>query len=302
MNACDRTQDGTDGNASVVLSASVAGDSAPQEVLVAPWGEVKSASGDFVVDEEAGRLVVAAFAAHGTDLPIDYEHQTLGGSFAAPDGKAPAAGWIKRLEARPGVGLIAHIEWTPPARELLRTRQYRYLSPVAMVRREDRRMAALHSVALTNKPAIVGMTPIISAAGGGEAVAALRLRLALPAEAGADEVLVAASARLAEVEREGRERRAAERVGDALRSGRLTDAQRGWAETLVLRDERLFDEWLATAPVVVPCGATAPPAGEGGPARQRGLEAAARAEFRGSPLLAALTSEEAYVAAARRSV
>jgi len=142
-------------------AATAAPPAVPSEVLIAPWGRVESANGTFVVDDESGRLVVAAFERHGCDLPIDYEHQTLGGTYASPTGQAPAAGWIKRLEVRPGVGLVAHVQWTDPARRQLTAGQYRYLSPVAIVRRSDRKLIELHSAALTNKPAIAGMQPLV---------------------------------------------------------------------------------------------------------------------------------------------
>jgi phage I-like protein len=279
-------------------SAVLMGDAMPAAVLVAPWGDVRSASGDFVVDEESARLVVAAFESHGTDLPIDYEHQTLGGSYAAPDGKAPAAGWIRRLEARPGVGLLAHIEWTPPAEALLRTRQYRYLSPVAVIRKDDRRMVALHSCALTNKPAIVGMVPITGSTPPEDAVdplTALRARLALSADADAAEVLVAASSRLAALDDEASARRADELVREAICAGRLTEAQRGWAQRLVLRDAGLFEEFVRSAPAVMPIGMTVAPHRDGAEGLRRSAESRARAEYRSSPLLQSITSEEAYV-------
>ncbi len=281
-------------------SAVLTGDEMPASVLVAPWGEVRSASGDFVVDEESARLVIASFEEHGTDLPIDYEHQTLGGAYAAPDGKAPAAGWIRRLEARPGVGLIAHIEWTAPAAELLRTRQYRYLSPVALVRREDRRMVSLHSCALTNKPAIVGMSPITGhPPEEADALTALRNRLALPAEAASQDVLVAASQRLAALDEEATSRRAADLVGKAICAGRLAEAQRAWAERLVLRDPSLFEEYVRCAAVIAPIGRTAAPT-VGGVGSRAASESRARGEYLASDLLRAITSEEAYVADARR--
>src|SRR5438105_3415746 len=85
---------------SVSFHASVPGArTLPQHILVAPFGEVKSASGAFVVDAESMQQTIDAFAAHGTDLPIDFEHQSLGGAFSAPSGLAPAAGWIKALRA-----------------------------------------------------------------------------------------------------------------------------------------------------------------------------------------------------------
>ena len=104
------------------------GDDVPRRVLIAPWGEVNSAVGSFVVDAEGAAAVIASFVEHGTDIPIDYEHQTLGGAYASPTGQAPAAGWIKSLRAvtpeeavvdaeRPAAGLWAEVEWTPAAAE-----------------------------------------------------------------------------------------------------------------------------------------------------------------------------------------
>ena len=112
---------------------------------------------------------------------------------------------------------------------------------------------------------------------------------------------MAASRRLIELEQQTADQRVRERIDVALRSGRLVDAQRAWAEQLILRDESLFDDWLRTAPVVVPMGATRPPLRSNGAAHSGGTEARARSEFRSNPLLGRLTSEEAYVASALRS-
>jgi phage I-like protein len=137
-------------------------DAPPNSTLLTPWGWVESSNGNFLVDEESAELVAEAFRHQGTELPIDYEHQTLGGAYAAPNGQAPAAGWIKAIRAVPGVGLHADIEWNEAASDQLRARQYRYLSPVALIRQRDRKLVAIHSAALTNKPAIVAMVPIVN--------------------------------------------------------------------------------------------------------------------------------------------
>lgn len=138
---------------------------APSRIMVIPWGEVQGKAGDFVCDEAAGAAMLAAFRKHGADLPIDYEHATVGGEFASPDGTAPAAGWIKSIDVVPGVGLFANVEWTRRGAEFVAEKEYRYLSPVVWVRLADRRAVVLHSVALTNKPAIAGMTPIVNSEG-----------------------------------------------------------------------------------------------------------------------------------------
>ncbi len=287
-----------------LAGALVAGTSVPTEVLIVPWGRVESTNGDFTVDEESGRLAVEAFESHGCDLPIDYEHQTLGGAYTSPTGQAPAAGWIKRIEMRPDEGLVAEVRWTEAALAQVAAKQYRYLSPVAIVRKSDRKLVALHSVALTNKPAIVGMRPIVNrdtaTDQGVTAAERLRHQLSLGADCGEDEVLLAASRRVVELESQIRLRRAEDRVAEAMAAGKLMPAQRNWATRLCLRDELLFDEWLATAAVVVPPGRLAPPSTSPGKAPSTSMAASARAEYRAHPELAALTSEEAFVADALR--
>ena len=54
------------------------------------------------------------------------------------------------------------MEWTKKARNYLKNREYRYLSPVVLVRKKDHKASQLHSVALTNTPAINGMMPIVN--------------------------------------------------------------------------------------------------------------------------------------------
>lgn len=298
---CDATQE-----TKVLQSAALTDAGAPQRVMLAPWGRVESANGDFIVDDESVAAALAAFVEQGTDLPIDYEHQTLGGSYASPTGQAPAAGWIKRLHGEPGVGLFADIEWTEQGRGLVASKQYRYVSPVAVVRKADRKLVAVHSAALTNKPAIVGMTPLVHAihvpvADGDSPLEVLRCELGLASGAEPEELLIAAGQRLAQLRESERRRRIDERISAALRAGKLVEAQRAWAEEAAGRDERLFDEWLRTAPVLVPLGVTTAPQSTAAESRRQATVSRARAEFRASPLLAALTSEEAYVADAVRN-
>jgi phage I-like protein len=323
------------GQEQVVVGSSVVGaGSAAGRVLIAPWGQVQSANGDFVLDAEAGRMVVEVFAGHRTDVPVDYEHQSLGGTFASPSGQAPAAGWIKRLhlvEPEDGglePGLYADVEWTESAQAKLSAREYRYISPVVIVRKRDRRVVALHSAALTNKPAIVGMRPIVNKAGNeemeegmkeeevissselksngeqqpkaGEAVEMLRLRLGLGFDTDSETVLMAAEQKLAGLMAEAGRREAEERVGAATRAGKLIPVQREWAMALALTDASAFDEWAATAPVVVSLGRTQPPDANESGRGQAAIIASARAAYRAEPGLALITDEEAWVRAALR--
>ncbi len=103
----------------------------PSSFQVFPFGIINIKGSDpILVDDAAMDEVVRAFDARGIDMVIDYEHQTEGGDYASPDGKAPAAGWVKKLENRGPDGLWAHVEWTDSAREMLSKREYRYYSPV----------------------------------------------------------------------------------------------------------------------------------------------------------------------------
>ncbi|HSW47005.1 MAG TPA: phage protease [Phycisphaerae bacterium] len=300
----------------VIGSAEVAGGEAPSSVLIAPWGEVRSASGDFIVDEEGGRLVIEAFQAHGADLPIDYEHQSLGGHYASPSGQAPAAGWIKDLrfvtpeDAGGGEsGLFAEVAWTEPGRQTLAAREYRYLSPVVLVRKGDRRVVALHSAALTNKPAIVNARPIVNRVcpisgadpAGRPAFEVLRLRLGLPDDCGLGEVLTAAEQKLAGLESEAGAAAAKGKVAAAAAAGKLTPAMRDWAMKLALCDPAAFETWAATAPVVVMLGRTQAPQRVTCGGRDRSaVIASALANYHAEPALAELTSESAWIDEALR--
>lgn len=142
----------------------------PEWILLLPAGraELVDRPDPLQLDPESLAALVRAFRSRGVDLVIDYEHQSLQGR------QAPAAGWIKDLEARED-GLWARVEWTPQAREYLRNREYRYFSPVLQLDPETRKPKALMQVGLTNAPAIKRLPPLVAkwdaaAAGPGEEV------------------------------------------------------------------------------------------------------------------------------------
>ena len=134
---------------------------APEWIRMLARGQVMlgDGRGPFTVDQEALAQIVAAWRERGNDLVIDYEHQTLDG------GPAPAAGWIKALEARDD-GLWARVEWTEKAQEFIANREYRYFSPVVVLDEQQRPMELLHA-ALTNVPAINNLTPLSAKYGEG---------------------------------------------------------------------------------------------------------------------------------------
>lgn len=138
--------------------------SLPDWIRILPLGlvELSDSREPFEVDAGSLAAMVTAFRSRGVDLVIDYEHQSLQGE------RAPAAGWIKDLEARPD-GLWAKVEWTRQAREYLLSKEYRYFSPVLRLDPTSRRPLALMHLGLTNVPAIKHLPPLVAKYGGGSA-------------------------------------------------------------------------------------------------------------------------------------
>ncbi|MFK3690408.1 phage protease [Agrobacterium tumefaciens] len=128
-----------------------------------------------------------------TDILVDYEHQSRN---TLENGKpAPAAGWIKEVEARPD-GLYGRVEWTATAANAIKAKEYRYISPVYFHTKAGE-VLALQTVALTNVPNLdlfeISAHSIFSAAQPTTEVSMKRLLAALGlAEGGSeDDVLVA---------------------------------------------------------------------------------------------------------------
>lgn len=173
----------------------------PEIIPILPLGNVHSQKGNFNVDEESYTLMKEHMKKRGLDIVVDYEHQTL------ENVQAPAGGWIKDIYLQDGA-ITAKVEWTPTARNYLKNKEYRYLSPVILVRKSDNKATVLHSVALTNTPAIDGMFPIINSVDldqydeGGKTMdlKALAKMLGLPDEATEEQILAKIKEMLGEVE------------------------------------------------------------------------------------------------------
>lgn len=126
----------------------------PEEIKILPLGMVNSKKGKFLVDDVSADMILREFKDRKLDLVVDYEHQTM------LNVQAPAGGWIRELYKGEDA-IIAKVEWTEQAAKYLKNREYRYLSPVVRIR-NDGRAVAIHSVALTNVPAIDGMFAMCS--------------------------------------------------------------------------------------------------------------------------------------------
>lgn len=134
-----------------------------KRVLLLPMGKIvlRDGRGPFRLDSIAhAREVVAASQARAgrTDLAIDYDHQSYYGAGPGKGGRAPAAGWIKRLSAD-DAGIWGEVEWTPAADAALRAREYRYISPL-FAADKDGRVLLLRNAGLVNDPAIESLPAV----------------------------------------------------------------------------------------------------------------------------------------------
>lgn len=96
-----------------------------------------------------------------TEMVVDFEHMSV----ADPPVVAPAAGWVKGLKVE-GEALFATVEWTEDAADKIRKKEYRFISPEFSLNYRDKESgksigATLVAVALTNRPFLEGMLPVV---------------------------------------------------------------------------------------------------------------------------------------------
>jgi phage I-like protein len=116
--------------------------------------------GEFQFTREIFSQIIKNFEGQTNPIPVDYEHQLL----ANPPVKAEAAGWIHELKVE-NDHLVALVEWTEDAAELIRKGKYKFNSPVVDFKAKHRKSgkpigAELHSVAVTNAPFIDAQMPL----------------------------------------------------------------------------------------------------------------------------------------------
>lgn len=114
-----------------------------------PAGEFTGRDGRGPYTLEDAQAFIRRFNDWGVDLCVDYEHQSLDAK--RKSGPVPAAGWIKALEARE-TGIWSRIEWTEAAAACLRTKEYRFISPVFTFDPRTGAVVMLTGAGLTNYP------------------------------------------------------------------------------------------------------------------------------------------------------
>ncbi|WP_240479500.1 phage protease [Pseudoalteromonas rubra] len=120
-------------------------------------------TGYWLLDDIAFQTLMAFASQRKNDYHFDYEHQTLK---TEENGQpAPASGWFTAtaLEYVPGEGLFAlNVQWTQKAADMIRSDEYRYISPVFHYNKQTGRPVKLRHFALTNDPAVDGMEKVIA--------------------------------------------------------------------------------------------------------------------------------------------
>lgn len=148
------------------------------------------------------QILVAEFAGHGADLPLDIEHAS---EIRAPKGEeAPAQGWVKALEVHVDGSVWARMDWNDAGRAAVEGRRYRYISP-AFRHDPDGKIVRLTSLALTTQPAL--RMPALARTGGAPdhkenpdmttLAARLALAFGLAATASEDDIVQAATTQVA---------------------------------------------------------------------------------------------------------
>lgn len=142
-----------------------AGDEPPSEWQIFSYGVNTSDKGEFIFDEKAAEMVMAAFAKKGSTLTMDYEHQAL----SAPKNGQPAPNscysWVP--EVRPDANgkptlWATSAKWTERATGLIKSKEYLYWSP-AFETDKSRRVSRIVNMALTNIPALDNQEPLVAA-------------------------------------------------------------------------------------------------------------------------------------------
>lgn len=153
------------------LLATDAGDEGPVWIQIARCGDFHGhPAGSFALNPSVFADICRNFVdVDRGQVAFDFEHasemEPTDGT--TPQAGAPAQGWIRQLDNRGLLGLWALVEWLEPARTYIREGKYRHVSPAIRFNARHPETgkpigARLTSVALTNRPFLRGMTPIMA--------------------------------------------------------------------------------------------------------------------------------------------
>jgi len=203
-------------------------------------------AGEFELSTTDLNQMLFNFKNQGLDIVVDYEHQTLTGE------KAPASGWIKHPEGLKieNDTLLAKIEWTPKAKEAIKNKEYRYLSPVLIQNAKDSKSGTsigwyLHSVALTNTPFFKELEPIAAKQKQTEGDNMEKADLEKLQEQ--NKKLQKQLDAISKENKELKEYAAKQKVKDAIEAKKIAKEQEEWATQYALKDPQGFNEFIDNA-------------------------------------------------------
>jgi len=154
-------------------SSQVAEDEPPARLLLASYGETATKNGGpIVLDTRGAEMLLRRWEAEGSrELILDLNHLSLEPELAVNPAAAGAAYafWVPEVDAS---GVWARfVRWLPTGEALVRSRSYAWWSPVWLLEKGSRRIVGVHSLALTNDPATIGIKSLLALsrrlAGGG---------------------------------------------------------------------------------------------------------------------------------------
>ncbi len=131
------------------------------EIKIAVVGKWKGhPAGPFELTLQDLEQIKTNFENGEVDIVIDFEHASLWNE------KAPATGWVKELFIKEEE-LWAKVKWIGDSIELIKSEQYKYVSPVFNKSTIDQKSGddlgwSLHSVALTNRPFLEELGEVIA--------------------------------------------------------------------------------------------------------------------------------------------
>jgi len=130
-------------------------DSLPADILILKFGETSTTQGPYYMEKENAKEVLTTYMKRGTDLYIDFNHASL--DPRTPD-DGVAAAWFDLDMKEDGIHMV-NIKWTDRGKEYLKKDEYRYLSPVIRLDKNNK-VIRLVNVALTNLPSTDNLEPL----------------------------------------------------------------------------------------------------------------------------------------------
>jgi phage I-like protein len=148
---------GTDTSAfaAVQVAALPAGQETGVWIRILPAGQFtgRDGRGPFEVGDKTAMQAIIDRSlrfAGGTELMLDYDHQSYFAAIPGVGGTAKAAGWFKELQARDD-GIYGRVEWTAAAAEAIKAGEYRYISPLFSSDKAGK-VIRIQNAALVNQP------------------------------------------------------------------------------------------------------------------------------------------------------